>query len=285
MGRIIIHKDLGLLHLGGRVRPIVKAMFSFHDYLDKILGIKQNCEPSALPVAPADVDWTLKAKPALGQMYMNNALGCCVVAGSLHLKGIWTGNSDTVEGGQIFPDSVVPPLYTLLSGGIFDPANPQATDSGCDEVTALNCLTNTGYPDGNKITGFMAVDASNWSHVQLAHWLFEGLMTGSELSDNAVNNIPSSDGASWDISGTPEPKNGHCMTVARVTADTVTLGTWGQLFVAQRTAVQSSMVTSAGGNLYALLSDNIIARATAKAPTGFDFAQLQTDMTSLQAGG
>jgi hypothetical protein len=38
-----------------------------------------------------------------------------------------------------------------------------------------------------------------------------------------------------------------------------------------------------GGEMYAVLSKEAIHRATGKAPNGFDFDQLDADLTSLQA--
>ena len=272
-------------HVGGRRRPKARAQFAFHNYIDRILGITQNQPKTVLPCAPADVDWSPKASAALAQMYKNNYLGCCVVACALKLRGVWTGNSDTVPNGIVFPDDDVDPLYTLLSGGVYDPNNPANTDNGCDEITALNALVSTGYKDGEKITGYVSVDASNWENVMLAHWLFEGLMTGSELSATAIANIPSVNGATWDISGTPVPTNGHCMAIVRCTPDQALLATWARLFLVKREDVQSSMVASAGGQLYGILSDEVINRATKKAPTGFDFDQLNIDMQALRATG
>ena len=75
------------------------------------------------------------------------------------------------------------------------------------------------------------------------------------------------------------------MAIVRCTPDQALLATWARLFLVKREDVQSSMVASAGGQLYGILSDEVINRATKKAPTGFDFDQLNIDMQALRATG
>ncbi len=265
-------------HVGGRTRPLRRPKFNLADYL----------RPKAtLPTPPTDFDWTLKAQDALARVYNNDRRGCCVPAGIAHLEGIWTGNADTVQGGLQFDDTqILDPMYKLMGG--FDPNNPDTTDNGCDEQTAMLVAQNVGLPvtpgmAPSKILGHIAVDASNWDHVCLAAWLFEGLLTASELPDNAMRNIPASSGASWDMSGQANPGNGHCMVLGAVlnSQGTVKLATWGKVLLVTRTDVQAGMVASNGGELYALLSPDVIARASQKAPTQLDAAQLQADLLTL----
>ena len=280
MGRIILAHG-NTYHVGSRRRPTSRPMFHFGQYIDKLFGIDGN-PLGSLPNPPAAVSYTGKAMAALKRIYKNNLYGWCVPAGLLHLKGIWTGNADTWPGGQQFTDAQLLALYTLLSGGTFTPDDPN-TDNGCDEMTALNILMSQGFPDGEKPIGYMRVDGANWEHVKLAIWLFEGLLTGCELPDECVAQIPAGDGFVWDASGPPDPGNGHCMALGGYDSDTAEDVTWGLVGRVTKRFIGKYMVNSVGGELYAILTPSLISRATAKAANGFDFDALKADMATMRA--
>jgi hypothetical protein len=287
VGRLITRVSADVehtFHVGG-ARIVTAAKFNFHDYIDKLFGVKPSTS-QPMVVAPTSGDYSqIKGVTltALQQVYLNNVLGCCVPAALLHVRGVWTAFANAVAGGKIFSDDELRSFYTLLSGGLFDPNNAEATDQGCDIVTALNLLIKTGYPDGQKPLGFMAVDSSNWAHVTQAAWLFEGLVTGSCLSDNALNTIPTDPTGEWDMSGPPNPKNGHCMALVAWGPDTGKIGTWGRVFGVKRQDSQYAFGQAQGGGLWAVLDQDVIDRATLKSPTGFDFDALTEDMKEFQA--
>jgi len=260
----------------------------FHDYLDKLVAPVSGQVPVS---APASGDYSSLANPALSMMYKNNVWGCCVPAWLMHQMGIWTGNSGLVTGGELYSDSQLAQFYKQCSGGNFDPSNPTATDNGCDEMTAIQSCISTGWPDNGqgsqKATGVMAVDGTNWEHVKLAMWLFEGVTNGLEVPDGIIQNMPSTNGFIWDVlsgqAGQPDPNNGHCTGLFSWDDSGAGLSTWGMKGRATRDFVGTYMVPGAGGELYAILSDQVIARAQVKAPNGFDFVTLQDDLQALQA--
>src|ERR1039458_3967456 len=120
----------------GRKRPISNGpRFNLSNYLKL-----------SLPTPPATVSYTTKATIALSKMYMNDALGDCVIAGMEHVCGVLTGNAGTQ---MTFTNTQTIRLYSIIGG--YDPSMVQSdgsnpTDNGCDEVTALNYWQNKGIP-------------------------------------------------------------------------------------------------------------------------------------------
>ena len=66
----------------GRVRPKARPLCLA---LENYLG-------AAASAPPAKSDWRAKAAAALGRMYLNDRLGCCVISSKAHGIGVWTGN-------------------------------------------------------------------------------------------------------------------------------------------------------------------------------------------------
>ena len=81
-------------------------------------------------------------------------LGDCVIAGGYHVEAVWTGNA-----GQLFTatDAQIVADYGAIGGYV--PGDP-STDNGCDEQTAFNYWTKTGFANGTTLAGWLAVDAA-----------------------------------------------------------------------------------------------------------------------------
>ena len=61
----------------------------------------------------------------------------------------------------------------------------------------------------------------------------------------------------------------------------VTIATWGMTGLLTDAAIAKYVVELAGGALYAVISQDAISKAAAKAPNGFDWTQLVADFDSL----
>ena len=230
----------------------------------------------SLPAPPASVNYQHKAAKTLHRVYLNDTLGDCVIAGMAHLTGVLTANA----GDQFFysPEQIVA-LYSAIGGYV--PGNP-ATDNGCDELTALNYWLQNGAPAGSHaIKGYLAVDPSNVTELQTAIWLFENLFFALDLPDAWVNPFPSSNGFTWDVAGAPDPSNGHCVIGCGYQADGIVISTWDMTGLMTNKAVAQYCAGTADGALYTILSADLIAAATNKAPNGFDFAQLAADFKAI----
>src|SRR5208283_4507003 len=66
----------------GRKPPVEKFKLKFASY-----------KTASLPTPPASVSYTAKAMVSLNQMYLNDQLGDCVIAGGGHMRGVTSGNA------------------------------------------------------------------------------------------------------------------------------------------------------------------------------------------------
>jgi hypothetical protein len=233
---------------------------------------------STLPTPPGAWTYATKAYSALAEIYANDTLGCCVTAEILHSIGVFTGNAD---GGSPlkFTQAQAVAIYSAIGGYV--PGDP-STDNGCDIDTALEYMQTTGFPTGqNKFAGRLAVDPTNQEKYTAALWLFENLDFGIELPEAWITPFPSAPGFHWDVAGAPNPDNGHSFLAVAYDKRNVYPDTWGMLGSMSDAAVAMYASPAASGELYTVLSDEIMIRATQKAPTGFDFEQLEADLAAF----
>lgn len=226
---------------------------------------------------PVACDYAVKALPALNRIYMNDSLGDCVIAGSLHLLGTFVGNSTGTA--LVVPNSTVLQLYEAIGG--YRPGDA-STDNGCDENAALDYWEHTGIA-GHKIDAHINIDASDIDEVRTAIWLFEGVMSGTNLPDAWCSNMPASSGFTFDVAGKPNPDNGHCMVHVGYNSSNKTIGvsTWGMLGNVTDAAVTSYMSAADQGEMHAILSQDILDRASRRAPNGIDWDKLKADFASI----
>jgi hypothetical protein len=249
----------------GRRRPVAKGpRLRFANY-----------RLASLPVPPAACGYENAAAAALTNVYLNDSLGDCVIAGMAHIEGVLSGGAgDEV----LYTDDQITALYSAIGGYV---PGDSSTDNGCDEETALNYWQRTGAPAGShKITGYLEVNAADPVEVRTALWLFENLMFGIELPDAWISPFPSSNGFIWDVAGPSDPANGHCVVGVGYTSSTIAIATWGMIGFITDAAV-AQYASGQGGQLFAVLSQDSIAKATALAPNGFDFSQLQADFQAI----
>ena len=265
-------KSIPAPHLGpgakvrfGRRRPVARGpRLKLSNYLR-----------GTLPPAPPTADYSPKGQPALSNVYLNDQLGDCVIAGAYHVVAAETGNAGrlfTATGDQIIKD------YSAIGG--YNPANP-ATDQGCDEPTALNYWVQDGFANGTKPLGWVAVDATNRDELTAALFLFENLYFGAELPDAWINPIPNASGFQWDAAGPPVPENGHCVIGVGYSSAGVTIDTWGLLGTVTWEALSKYFAPAANGAAYVLLTPDQLAKGQTRAPNGVDWASLISDFDSI----
>jgi hypothetical protein len=263
-------KQVHAPHLGrtvkfGRRRPVaVGPHFRLRNYLR-----------ASLPSPPTLVDYSAKAATALANIYDNDTLGCCVIAGGYHVLGVETGNA-----GDLFTatDSQIVADYSAIGGYV--PGDP-STDQGCDEPTALNYWTSHGFADGSKLLGWLSVDATNQTELMQALYLFENLYFGLELPDAWVNPMPSAAGFVWDVAGAADPNNGHCVIGCGYNTTGVQIDTWGMIGTLTWKAIAEYAVTANGGAVYVLCSPDQLAKGQSVAPNGVAWTDLLSDFDSM----
>jgi hypothetical protein len=259
----------------GRRRPVARGpRLSLKNYLTR-----------SLPTAPAASDYTAAASSALSQMYDNDTLGDCVIAGMAHVVGVMTGNAG--ESAYVYNNSQIVGLYSAICGYV---AGDSSTDNGCDMQTAMNYWENNGAMppyttpagvDAHHIAGWLAVNGADPQEYRAALWLFENLYFGMELPDAWINPAPSDSGFVWDVAGDSDPNNGHCVAGVGYNSQGVVIDTWGMTGLLTDAAIAKYATKAANGELYTVVSTDAINNATQKAPSGFDWSQLIADFDSM----
>ena len=268
--KTITHPVTGATYKLGRKTPRARGpRLSLHRYLRP-----------GLPTPPVSGHYSYTAEHGLSQSYLNTELGDCVIAGPLHCIDVFQGVSGQTP--TIFDEAQIISLYSAIGG--FDPTKTDAqgnnpTDDGCDEQTMLNYWATNGLC-GHKISGWMAVKPED---AKLAVWLFGNLVFGVNLPDAWVNPMPSHNNFVWDAAGAAVPDNGHCFVGVGWNANGIMIDTWGMIGVLMDAAVAKYTAPGTGGELYTVITDEIIAKATQKAPSGFAFAELQADFKAISA--
>lgn len=259
----------------GRTRPVARCpRLSLSNYLTR-----------KLPEPPAAIDYTKPAANALAEVYENDTLGDCVIAGMAHVVGVLTGNA----GGPpfLYTNQQIIGLYSAIGGYV--PGDP-STDHGCDEQTALNYWENNGAMppnstppggDSHRIAGWLAVNGADPSEFRIALWLFENLYFGMELPDAWISPMPSASGFTWNAAGPSDPDNGHCVAGVAYNSHGVVIDTWGMTGTITDAAIAKYATRGANGELYTVVSQDGINKATQKAPAGFDWSQLVADFDSM----
>lgn len=252
----------------GRLRPAAPGpRLLLKDYL-----------APTLPASPATCDYSGPASEALLQVYENDTLGDCVIAAMCHATGVFTGNSRS-DSSMVYNTAEVIHLYSAIGGYV--PGDP-STDQGCLVTGMLNHWMRHGAPiRHNKIRAWMSVDAAEPEEFRTALWLFENLIFGIELPDAWITPFPSASGFTWDYAGQPDPDNGHCVLGTGYTPSGVTISTWGMLGEMTNKAIEQYAGVAGGGELYAVLSPEIIIAAQQKAPNGVNWDQLLSDFDAM----
>ncbi len=138
-------------------------------------------------------DWRDKAMPSLKHMYLNDQLGCCVIASAYHQVGLWTGNDTPTC--AVGTDAEVLATYRIW--------NPGNQDNGCVITQVLDYQKSHGISlNGviHKIDDYVSVDWTNKLLMQVAIEEFGTVKLGINLPQ-AWEQAP--DGGVWDVTNTP----------------------------------------------------------------------------------
>lgn len=250
----------------GRIRPDTPAKehLCFAHYKQELI------------ITPPSVkSYSHLALQSLVNVYLNDTLADCVIAGGYHVDGVWTGNA-----GQLFIATNDQLIYDYGKIGGYVPGKPE-TDNGCNEQTALNYWTKTGFASGNKLVGWLAVDATNWNEIMEVIYLFENIYFGIELPDKWINPMPEGPGFVWDVAGSPDEENGHCVMGCGYNPKGIELDTWGMLGTLTPKAAATYAINKNGGEAYCMVSKAQLLKGQLKAPNGINWPQLSADFDKL----
>lgn len=267
----VIESPTGLRHVGGRRRP--KETLESHPHLFRAL---QGYVKAKLPDPPEVVDYITGAKAALSDILGNDTLGDCTAAGVCHIIEAVTA----AAGAPVTltrADAVK--FYSLSTGYV---PGEDWTDQGGDEVTVCNVLKAKGI-DGkgaHAIKGWLAVDAKDATLIKQCVYVFGNAYFGAELAD-AWTQVQG-DGFVWDVGqGEPDPENGHCFAGLGANDRGVQVDSWGLEGTITYPAIAKFCSDHAGGNVFILLTDEIINKAKGLCPAGIDWVQLEADFAAV----
>jgi hypothetical protein len=248
----------------GRSRPLARCpRLSLGNYFFK-----------RLPTAPREVDYSIKPAAILGDILGNDSQGDCTIAAAFHIIGGWLANateSPTQKGDFGLNAANALAVYHQLTGG---------PDTGLNEQDVLNCWQQTGFV-GHKSVGWAAVDATDIEECKSAIWLFENLYFGVEMPAAWINPFPSASGFLWQVAGPAVPANGHAFCSMAYSDVGPKIETWGMDGWLAWNAVSEYCSTPLQGELYTVLSEESIIKATAKAPSGVDWDYLLADFQAF----
>lgn len=228
--------------------------------------LKLSTYTKALPPPPAVCAYTSKVPN--WPMYGNNTLGDCVAAAAGHMVEQWNYEAER----QFMPTQAEIIAFYENSGYV--PGQPD-TDQGWDLLSALKVWRSQGVA-GHKIAAFLALQPGNLEQLRQAVYLFGNVYVGLALpitaqTQNLWSVVP---GTSADAA--PGSWGGHCVPVPGY-AELVACVTWGALL-----NMTPAFYQTYSDEAYAVLSPDWIEQ-NAKAPNGFDLAQLQTDLAIVTA--
>jgi hypothetical protein len=233
----------------------------------------------ALPTPPPTVNYLEKPAIYLADSLGNDDLACCTASAAFHAGGTFLANA-----GSSIPFTLEDVIAFYSATGGYVVGNP-STDNGCDEQTVLNYWMQHGLTpnaaDTHRIGGFCHINGANKEECQTALWLFENLYFGVQLPDLWVNPMPENSGFSWGAAGAADPENGHAFAGLAYDQDGVLIDSWGLIGLITWDAIAE--YTTNGGDLYTVLSSDSIDKAAAKAPTGFNYLQMQADLQAIQS--
>lgn len=217
---------------------------------------------------PDTYDWSKPALPALRDIYDNDELGCCVVSAGYHIEGVTTANAN----GAPFHATKTQIVSDYSSIGGYRPGVP-STDNGCNLQDAFKFWMKNGFRNGTLLAGYVAINAADMQMLKTAIFLFENIDFGVGLADKWITPFPEKDGYTWDVA-TPDPENGHSFPAFAYTKDAVQIDSWGLFGNYPFKSIAATASSQVGGEIYALLTPDMITKGVAKAPNGVAWGDL-----------
>jgi hypothetical protein len=224
---------------------------------------------ASLPAPPPATSYDSKITN-LGVM-LNNTLGDCTCAAVGHCIQQWTAEAKNKQ--VIIPDPDILKLYEIV--GHYDPNNPKS-DRGAIEINVLNYWLANPFV-GNKLSAFCALEPQNLQEIKDAVYIFGNCYIGLQMPLSAQNQTV------WTVppggatgQGAPGSWGGHAVPIVAYDARGLTCITWGELI-----RMTWQFWNAYCDEAYGLLSPDWVEAG--KTPAGFNWKQLETDMSDLKA--
>jgi hypothetical protein len=283
-GRIHTNSHGHSFHIGGRNRPIMTRETHPHMYR----AMAKFLTAEGLPTAPDSFDYSSSSLTAQSMILANGpdstapdgakqGVGDCTSCARSHIIDAATANAGSPI---VMSCDQTLAFYGKSTGYVI---GDESTDRGGDEVTVLTTWRDQGATiDGHAIVAYMTVDGSKAQFAKDVLYTFGNLYYGMELADPWLD--ISGPGFTWDVGAPPNPNNGHAVPALGADARGTKVNTWGRLGTLTWAANAQFTDEASGGNLFVVLTQDIINRATQKAPNGIDWDSLLADINALPSG-
>jgi len=219
---------------------------------------------------PATADWAKAVTqwPMMG----NDQYGDCTCAAAGHMIEEWTANTGKVE---ILQDPTILKAYNHFAQG--------NADAGANMLDVLKYWRKTGI-GGDKIIAFAQLEPHNNIQLQDAISIFGNCYLGLALPNFAVP--PNTDflkipwlvpaGGAVGNAAAPNPNNGHCVPAVAYDQRFIYVVTWGAL-----KTMSWQFYDAYCDEAFAVLSSDWVNKQVGTAPSGFDMATLEKDLTAV----
>lgn len=226
---------------------------------------------AALPDPPAVAGDLAKFD---GQMYANDRLGCCAIAGPAHETRHWLG---LIGRDAPITDDQVISVYSQVTG--YDPADP-STDQGSVVADVVKFRRTVGFPDAaggrHRILTGLGLQAGDRRELALAIAYFDAAGIGFQVPDYAMDQFRADQ--PWDVQGNPADatiEGGHYVAALAYGPAGITVATWGKLQLMTWAFYQAF-----ADEAWAYLSPEFLD-AAGHSPDGLDIDALRQDIAAL----
>jgi hypothetical protein len=227
----------------------------------------------SLSPIPANKNWA-DLMPVDLEMLMNDTLGDCTCAATLHARQVWTFNTTGTM--AVVTDAQALWEYETWAGYINGDAS---TDNGAAEQTILTEWLKQGIPIGtgghtNPLHAFIEIDPRNLNDVRRAIYECGVVYIGFDVPQSLENGDPP---ALWDVvPGQEQPVGGHAIILTGYDASSFNLISWGMKY-----AMTTNFFETFTDECYALVSTDWV-NSTGSTPLGMTMADLDARMASLR---
>lgn len=185
--------------------------------------LKNFIDKSALPKPPRYFGHESFVDNFGWQMFANDTVGDCVLAGAAHETMLWNAECGTKV---VFNDKAVLSDYSAITG--YD--GTESTDQGTDMQEAASYRRKTGIIDAHgtrhKIEAYLALTPGDLNEHYIALYLFGAVGIGIEFPASAMDQINA--GKAWKVVRNSPIQGGHYIPLVakRKSLECVT---WGQI--------------------------------------------------------
>lgn len=236
----------------------------------RCLPLSRYLHPSLMAAPPLEVDYSKNAKGALARMYVNDALGCCVVSDFAHGVAVWSGTD--AEGPAVeFTDAEIRRAYQDWCG---------PGDNGCYMMEAMDRFKRDGLrgPSGaQRIDGYVTLSPQDKPLVMWALWQFGGLSCGFNCYQSHVDAVR--DNFVWGRAA-GRHLGGHAVRLFGYNGVGVLVSTWGKTGVWQWAEFMRSGIVD---ELFAMVAPSWYG-SDGRDVNGIDAKRLQEDLAIVGGG-